>query len=380
MSITVSLKKILAVVAIVTLIAAVPFTISQLRKQQEIRQRATGGQVSLYFTRTTTPTPLSRLALTPGQEVSLRLFLNAGDDRVNGFDVTLSFEEGLTLTNVVEGAGAARFNTPLFNNIDNQGKTFHFAKVTNTPSSLIGGTLHLATLTFSAGEEQAAGNMTLTNVTVTSPTQPQTGLGVSAPALPYTIAVPSPTPTPTPTISGPTLTLTVPLQAIGQGQQGGLQGPARNASPRTTTRTFTVFLFDQNERAVDPQRTISGTLTFSPGDFLFRGSIGLGPIPSGSYSVKIKTPRYLRRRLPGIITIPPNPTVVLPQNLEMIVGDVNNDNEITIDDYNVFQSCFANQSSCTPAQRVDSDFNDDGTVDLLDYRFLFESFRTQRGD
>lgn len=383
------MNKFVTITILLILVLAVPFTLLQLRKRQEIRQHATGGAVTFYFTRTTSTTPLTSLSLAPGQEVQLRLFLNAGTDLINGFDVTIAFGDAVELVSAVEGVGASRFNVQLFNLPDPQSRTFRFAKVSSDTQARILGTLHLATLAISASQTPATGAIELTSRTVTSPAFAQ-ALNVPPATLPYTVAAPSATPTPspspsptpsvspTPTQSGQTLSLVLPLAAIGQGRQGGPQGPAKNANPRTPTRPVTLFLFDQNERLINPTTPIAGEVTFSPGDGLLRDTVTIpSSIPAGSYILKLKTPRYLVRRATGLVAIPPGGRQL--QVPELTVGDIDGNNELDIQDYNIFQACFT-RALCSANSRQNADLNDDGEVDILDYRFLLESFSTRRGD
>lgn len=206
-------KKTIAILAFLTLALAVPLTVFISRQRQEIRQRATGTgtqQVSLYFTRANSTSPLQQLAINPGEQAVLDLYLNAGNTVVNGFDITLSYQDGLSLTAVSERQGADRFNVSLFqfpNHHDPQNKTFHFAKVSSETGRVINGTLQLARLTFQTNHvvTSVSGTINHQSVTITSPTV-QSVLTVNRDPLTYTIVQPSPSPTPTSPPTSPTPT------------------------------------------------------------------------------------------------------------------------------------------------------------------------------
>ena len=102
----------------------------------------------------------------------------------------------------------------------------------------------------------------------------------------------------------------------------------------------------------------------------FNATIDLGTLSTGSYVVKVKLDNTLRKAIPGIQTLTQGATTTLPI-VTLVSGDINNDNVLDIQDYNIFLSCYG-QNVCT--QKKLADFNDDGPVDGIDYNIFLISF------
>ena len=62
---------------------------------------------------------------------------------------------------------------------------------------------------------------------------------------------------------------------------------------------------------------------------------------------------------------------------DRVVGDLNNDNELSLLDYTIFLECLGN-SSCS--QKQDADINLDGRVDELDLNLFYSSLAKRKGD
>lgn len=111
------------------------------------------------------------------------------------------------------------------------------------------------------------------------------------------------------------------------------------------------------------------------------------PPVAGSYTIKIQTPQFLRKQIPGIFSIKPGEKINLPA-VTLITGDINYDNKINILDYNFIVSCFGkkiNSVSCIESPQFTNgnplaDLNDDGVVDGIDYNLFIRSIATQEGD
>ncbi|MDP3988308.1 MAG: hypothetical protein Q8P80_04155 [Candidatus Levybacteria bacterium] len=223
------------------------------------------------------------------------------------------------------------------------------------------------------------GSPTVTpTVTPTGTATPTTPAGVTA--------TPTNTPTPTPTLTpgGARLAFNLIFTGIGPGRG--------NANPNHKTRNLKVCVYEPN---ADPSGDNScskaiivrnGTVTYnsSTGNFV-NPTFDIGLIDAQRpYQILVKSDKYLRKRIPQLITLTPNQTTSVPQ-ATLILGDINNDNAIDIQDYNVYLSCYdkkANTSSCANKDAVD--LNDDGKTDtptdMSDFRLLFAAFATQRGD
>ncbi|OGH19432.1 MAG: hypothetical protein A2770_03955 [Candidatus Levybacteria bacterium RIFCSPHIGHO2_01_FULL_38_12] len=195
-------------VVILLLIAAIPFVVFYSQKQQEVRQRATGEDVSFFFTLPTSTAPIAQLNIDPNQQGSVKLYLNTLNKNINSFDITIQFPAGVTIDRLEAGTGVVNnFDDPIFNDVDPQANSVRFSKInTNTTRIIRGAALHVATLFFTAGQNPSGNITILDNATITTPTNTQTTLTSARPPLAIAVPltntpVPSNTPTPTPTPS-----------------------------------------------------------------------------------------------------------------------------------------------------------------------------------
>ncbi|MFH1187129.1 MAG: hypothetical protein V1697_03065, partial [Candidatus Levyibacteriota bacterium] len=128
-------------------------------------------------------------------------------------------------------------------------------------------------------------------------------------------------------------------------------------------------------------------LSFASSTGRFTGSVNLGTFASDDYTVKIKSEGYLRRLIPGIQSLKQGSNTMTQVNL--VTGDINNDNAINILDYNILISCssFTSIGSRNPALcnsnanfKILSDLYDDGTIDHFDYNLFLREYSVQNGD
>lgn len=106
------------------------------------------------------------------------------------------------------------------------------------------------------------------------------------------------------------------------------------------------------------------------------------PPPGGNnnFLVKVKTKRYLRKIIDGITTLNIGTLNRMPITT-LVIGDINDDNKLTVEDYNVLIGCFAskaNTSSCTDKENADLD--DDDSVGGVDLNLFLRSLSVQEGD
>ena len=108
--------------------------------------------------------------------------------------------------------------------------------------------------------------------------------------------------------------------------------------------------------------------------------ISLGTTPTGNYTARLAVPGYLRKSYTGIISITANQTTQLPP-LALTTGDSNNDNSLSVLDYNIILDCY---SVLTPAQncsngdkKLSADLTDDGKVNQFDYNLFLRELSTQ---
>jgi len=214
----------------------------------------------------------------------------------------------------------------------------------------------------------------------------------TAPPPPTATAVPTPTPSltfvsptsqPAPTISvapGDTLlNVTLGLQGIGTAGDSASPNSDGNMSPLHPQRTVIATVFNSQNQQVASQQ---GTVTYNSSTGYFDGTVDLGQgFATGSYTVKIQTPQYLRGLVSGIQTITSGRTNTLPY-LSLIVGDINGDNQINILDYNILMGCYSDllpATNCNPTNNALSDLNDDGAVNEFDYNLFLRELTNVGG-
>lgn len=196
----------------------------------------------------------------------------------------------------------------------------------------------------------------------------------------------TPTPTqiisqgPTPTFPPNTTVFHVTLCPHGLGNCGdNVNAAGGNTSPQHTSRNVTVTVLNANNQ---PVGTGQGTITYSNASQNFQGTVSAGTIPSGQYLISINIDGFLPKQIPGIITV--TQTTTLP-SLSLVAGDINNDRQIDIGDYNLLIGCFGskqNTSSCTQPPSLQSpgaDINDDGKIDGIDYNLFLRELSVQKG-
>jgi hypothetical protein len=207
---------------------------------------------------------------------------------------------------------------------------------------------------------------------------------------PTTYAYVTPTPSPalyptntpmpynTPVPGSTTLAVQLALHGLGKGGDSVSPNGLGNTTPVHSQRTVTVDVYDVTNVMVDSE---SQVVTFDPTSGYFTGVISLAnSIAGGTYTVKVKTDQFLRSIVPGIQTIVSGQTNTLPKTT-LITGDINNDNQLNILDYNVLMGCYSDLSpatNCAAGDQVKADITDDGAVNQFDYN-LFLRELTNRG-
>lgn len=234
-------------------------------------------------------------------------------------------------------------------------------------------------------------------------------------------ATPTPTPTgantPTPTVTGlpnsPTVTQTptpTPIPSIPPGHTAlefDLNLPEVEAytstAPLHSERNLMVKLTDTSDNSVTENNT--GKITYDSATKRFNGTVDMGNLKTGKYIVRVKTTKYLRKKLlPEVINITGTVTNKMP-TVTLVLGDVNDTapeiqttsfNFLDIQDYNVLKTCgygdidpkpmsdssstFNSESCKTLSSRENADLNDDGIIDQTDYIIFIKNFSLREGD
>lgn len=164
-----------------------------------------------------------------------------------------------------------------------------------------------------------------------------------------------------------------------------------NNNPLHPIRTLTVTTVSTSNQT----STFTGSVLYNNSKGIFEGDVDLGSNwSSGLYQVKVMLPNTLRKIVPGNYfayiynlvtkgvtsylyegtTDPTTNRLGLP----LVSGDLNNDNQLDILDYNILISCYGSKQ-CPPDQKAASDLNSDGAVDGVDYNIWLRNFQGPHG-
>ena len=85
--------------------------------------------------------------------------------------------------------------------------------------------------------------------------------------------------------------------------------------------------------------------------------------------------------LPGIINI--SYTTNNMPSASLVAGDINSDGVLSISDYNILIGCYSDllpAADCDSTRKFNSDLNDDGSVNHLDYNLFLREMSVVFGD
>jgi len=228
---------------------------------------------------------------------------------------------------------------------------------------------------------------TPTNTPSPTPTKTPTPTPSPSPSpspSPTPIPTKAPSSTPIPTIANTILNFTnVKLHGLGKGGDTANQNSAGTLNLIRTTRPLTVEIYDANEILIN---TTTGNLAYNGStQGTFDGQVVLPTsIINGAYIVKIKTPYYLRKQIPGFI-VPTLGQVNNAASVSLVAGDVDSDNKLeTGDDYNLIMECYSDllpaKSTCDANKKIAADISDDGKVNQDDYNLFLRELSVQQGE
>ncbi len=198
---------------------------------------------------------------------------------------------------------------------------------------------------------------------------------------PTVTTIPNPTTQPEPTSPQPTtpadpsnfslkMNFKVKLPGIGKAN-------FENSAPKNTNIDSTVTITDpQNGTAI---KEIGVPLKYSEADAIFEGEFTYSDtVSEKEFTVKLKTPTSLAKKMPD--TFQQKGQNQKTAELTLAMGDIVESNEINVQDYNTFITCFKKLSSCSQESTERSDLNDDGKVDIDDLNILQRAFSVGKGD
>jgi hypothetical protein len=184
-------------------------------------------------------------------------------------------------------------------------------------------------------------------------------------------------PTPTPEPGDTILSLSVGLHGIGTaGDINALS--VGNLRPLRNKRQVTIAVYDAHNDLVSKQEH---TVIFDRPSGVFEGSINMGPLDTGAYTISVKTPQYLSALTPDVQYITGGDVNTLDP-MVLTGGDINSDNNINIIDYNILMDCYSDLTpaiACVGNNASLADLTDDGRVNQFDYNlFLRELSNNER--
>jgi hypothetical protein len=167
------------------------------------------------------------------------------------------------------------------------------------------------------------------------------------------------------------LALSLAIPGIGSNIDKG-----QNNNPEHPQRKVEIKIFNsQNQEALAQDAIVIYNSTPST----FEGTLALSSsIPSGFYTIKVRTNGTLWKAYPGIQSIIQGSTNALPR-LALTSGDVNQDNEINLLDYNLVLSCIRDKDTCPALVTLQADDLNLAAGNLKNFISLLDP-RERRGD
>lgn len=185
----------------------------------------------------------------------------------------------------------------------------------------------------------------------------------------------SPTNNPT----GTSLQFDIFLHGLGRGGDNVAPASTGNMNPLRPQRQITVEISNTNNQVV---LTRDGVLNFDTTNGNFTGIIGTQELGSGSYTIRVKSQQFLGKLLTGIISISAGQRTNVSQ-FALVNGDANNDNRLSILDYNLLLDCFSDltqpKNCADQIKKQSTDFTDDGSVNQFDYNLFLRELSVQSG-
>lgn len=389
-----------------------------LATPHETREHA-AGSARLYFTPdSSSSAPIQQ---TVDGTFTLEVTIDPASEKVSFVRFDVLFDE--TKVNI-SGDGSVTINSQTFpvtleGPVFTPGKVAASVSIGNDPTKAITATTQVARITFRA-IENTSGPI---QITFDEPTQAlsidsdsgadENVLGVKTPAfisidgttptstvgptspIPSNTPQPSvnpsitnnPTRTPTMTIDPSKTTLVLNLLLHGIGSGGDSSNPSgsdfSNQNPIHQERKLNIQIVNEDNQVVATKLT---TAFFNSSTGTFDSHVVVNdPIPQGDYIVKVKTDPYLRKLMPGFLTVEPGKKNEM-KSTGLVTGDINGDNAINILDYNLLYDCGYGQIDPLPMinnkskynsticknhdRREYTDLNDNGTVNSADYNLF----------
>jgi hypothetical protein len=238
---------------------------------------------------------------------------------------------------------------------------------------------------YSCTQGECNPNATPTPIATSTPIPTPTLIPTST-SIPTATPTLMPTDTPKPTPTGAFTSISLTVFEHGIGHSGDNTNPNdysfSNQNPLHASIPANIQLYNLNNQLI---ASGAGVLSYDSTTGSYKSGLvcsGGNSFQTGHYNVKVKTAYHLRRLLPGIQHIQVGQNNSLPQ-ITLVAGDINNDNQLNILDYNILLGCYSDlaaAANCTADNKVASDLNDDGHVNQIDYNLFLREVATQPGE
>lgn len=407
-------KRILLIIFLGLLLISIPLILFVSRQKQEVRSRA---NISTTLSFTPASAPSSPIQKKIGDSFPVDIMVDPGNNLVSFVRLQVKFDPSkIALTNT--GAftpNISAFPVTIEGPVTTNDTLAVSVSIGSDPTKAIQKITKLGTLNFkaigatsgqptqitytaltqalsAAATDQAAENIlsstTPAYITVNHEVNPSITSGPTA--------TPGASTTPEPTAVSTIINLDILLHGLGKAGDNPNPGGSSlsNKNPLHPERNIVVTLIDSNNQEL---ATMTSSINFEPDQGSFKGTIDLGPtFPSGNYNIKIKSDRYLRRLVSGIINIKNLKSNDIPQTA-LVSGDVKDDNKLNVLDYNILLDCgygsieplpladpnsLYNSSYCKSHDsfRPNTDLDDNGIVNSYDYNLFLRELSVQNGD
>lgn len=388
------------------LLISIPLTVSLLQRKQEERSRAAGSTTLYFIPESTTTAPITKNV---GENIALDLTVDPGNHLVTFVKFQVKFDPTkIQLATDPFTINTTSFPTKVEGPVTASDSLAESVSIGSDPTKAIQNITKVGTVNFKAIGPTDSGT---TSVTFTQLSQVLSGsstdqasenvLSTTTPAYikisgngQYPTATPSAI-TPSTTPETTTLNLILLLHGVGAAGDNANPGGASmsNKNPLHPQRNLEVKIIDSTNQIV---ADATSAVVYNGPEGKFVGVVDLGKnFPAGNYTLKVKTDRYLRKLVPGVIQVK-NLTENKVPDTSLVAGDINDDNYLNVLDYNGYLDCgygdieplpmedanatyhTAECQAHTPVINVDTD--DNGIINSADYNLFVRELSVQNGD
>lgn len=431
-------KSKLGFFSLLVLTAIMLLTIENLEKPKEIRNQAAGNARIFFQPTSSASSPIQKNV---NETFSIQLMIDPGQSMVSFIKFEILYDQSKL---EISSANNVVINSDVFPVIFEgpvlaPGKAAASISVGNDPTKAFSTRSQIATITFKAlantngtvqiqasnltqalsiGAEQTATDNVIatrepafvaigpfTPPTI-DPNAPSPTIMPSATNAPTVTSGPSPTgsnslPTipqgPTATLSPSRTTLALNLRLHGIGSGGDSVNPNKsslsNKNPLNQERNLNIQIVNEENEIVATK--IAPAFYNSDTGIFFSNVVINDPLPQGDYVVKVKADAYLRKLMPGFLTVEPGEKNIMKLT-DLIAGDINNDNVINALDYNTLYDCgygvlkpypminarsaYKTKACQSHDNKENADLNNNGVVEASDYNLFIRELSVQFGD